>query len=392
MRPKAVRGAAAAGSASPGVAATAGDTVRLSVERIVPGGEGLARHEGLAVFVPLSAPGDELTARVTEARPGFLRAEPLELLVPGPGRVEPPCPYYGRCGGCDLQHLSYEAQLEAKLGLARDAWRRSGGLEGVDFTIEASEPFGYRNRAQFHACPGGFLGFSRRNSDEALPLTSCPVLAPTLRAWLEARGGAPGSGRFTAFGNGERVFVEGVDPVAEATVAGRTFRFDTGGFFQSNLALAAVLAPSVAEGLEGESGADLYCGVGLFAAFLKGRCSRLTCVEQNASAVGHACANVGPGASFAATSLEAWTRSPQARRRYDFVVADPPRAGLSREVREWLAAARPGVVSYVSCDPVSLARDAGFLAAHGYEVEFARLYDFYPQTSHLESHVRFRLG
>jgi len=377
-----------------------GDVLRVSIERLVPGGSGLGRLDGLAVLVPLAAPGDELSVRVSEVRPGLVRGEPLEVLAPGPGRVEPRCPFYGQCGGCDLQHLSYEAQLEAKKGMASDAWRRVGGLEGVELDIVPSAPFGYRNRAQFHACPGGRLGFSRRSSSAALALPACPILAPELASWLEARASGARAdapvpsalARFVAFGSAAGVFVEGLDREAEAVVADRPFRFDPGGFFQSNLGLASLLAPAVVEGLAGGAAADLYCGVGLFAAFLKGRFSRLVCVEENAAAVGRACANVGPGASFAAQSIEAWTRGPQAARRYDCVVVDPPRAGLSRIVREWLASARPGLISYVSCDPVSLARDLGFLVESGYEIEQATLYDFYPQTSHLESHVRLRLA
>jgi len=97
------------------------------------------------------------------------------------------------------------------------------------------------------------------------------------------------------------------------------------------------------------------------------------------------------GASFSAMRIEDWTRSAQARERFDLVVVDPPRSGLGPAVRSWLASSRPSVVSYVSCDPVSLARDAGFLVDSGYTVESAELYDFYPQTSHIESHVRFRV-
>jgi 23S rRNA (uracil1939-C5)-methyltransferase len=381
-----------------------GRTLRLSIERILPGGDGLGRADGLAVFVPLAAPGDELTVRAVEEKPGFLRAEIVDILSPGPGRVAPACPLYGSCGGCNLQHLGYESQLEAKLGIAADAWRRAGGVEGVEFDVVPSPALGYRNRAQFHVGGQGQLGYARRGSNQVLGVTACPILAPPLAGWLTDRArpgdetaetlrkaGKAGRDRFVAFGQGDRVFIEGLDAEATAELGGKSFRFSVGGFFQSNLALVERLVPSVCSGAAGARAADLYCGVGLFAAFLKDGCLSLCCVEQDTRALGLACANVGRGPTYAATGVEAWTRSPQARGPFDVVVVDPPRAGLSARVRAWLAEARPASIRYVSCDPVSLARDAGFLVKAGYSVESATILDFYPQTSHVESHARFAL-
>ncbi len=370
-----------------------GDTIRLGIERVVPGGDGMGRSDGRAVFVPASAPGDLLDVRVVGDKPGFLRAEIVGVIEPGPGRVAPTCPYYGECGGCNLQHLSYGAQLEAKLGIARDAWRRSGGLDGVEFDVVASEPFAYRNRAQFHVDGAGRACYARRASSELLAPRSCPILVEPLQRWIAdgSVGIAPGKDRFVAFGYRDGAFIEGRDGELSVDVLGRPFRFDIGGFFQSNLRMVERLVPAVCSGTSGERAADLYCGVGLFGAFLKDGFSRLVCVEQDKRSVGYACANVGPGAGFSASSIEEWTRSAQARERYDYVVVDPPRAGLTATVRAWLAAARPAAIGYVSCDPVSLARDAGFLVKAGYAVESAALYDFYPQTSHVESYARFTL-
>jgi len=381
----------------------AGRVVRVGIERIVPGGDGIGRVDGRACFVPLSAPGDLLEARVVDSRPDYVRAEIVDLLEPGPGRVEPRCPHYGACGGCNLQHLSYEAQLEAKLGLARDAWLRVGRSAEANFTIEPSAPFGYRNRAQFRADASGRPGYARRGSNELLAFDSCPILAEPLERWARSHTAEPGR-RFVAFGRdaepGEapgsgRAYIEGVDDEATAVVLGRSFRFATAGFFQSNLAMVERLVPAVrsgfSEGAKGDAAADLYCGVGLFGAFLSGSFRRLVCVEQERRSIGYACVNVPRGASFSAMRIEDWTRSAQARERFDLVVVDPPRSGLGPAVRSWLAEARPSALSYVSCDPVSLARDAGFLIDAGYAVESAALYDFYPQTAHIESHVRFRV-
>jgi len=361
----------------------------------------MGRSEGLTVFVPMSAPGDELTVRVVESKPGYLRGEIVEVLNPGPGRVAPACPLYGECGGCNLQHLSYAAQLEAKLELARDAWRRAGGIETVELGMVESRPLGYRNRAQFHRARSGEIGYARRSSSSVLGVRACPILAAPLERWLadQSNGnvGHPvdprlaGKDRFVAFGYRDKAYIEGTDRELVVEVGGKPLRFGIGGFFQSNLDMVERLVPAVCSGLSGERAADLYCGVGLFGTFLADSFRRLACVEQDPRAVGYACANVGKSAAFAATSIEDWTKSPQARERFECVVVDPPRAGLSATVRTWLAASKPDVIGYVSCDPVSLARDAGALIKAGYSVESATVFDFYPQTSHVESYARFRL-
>jgi len=298
-------------------------------------------------------------------------------------------------------HLSYRAQLDAKLELARDAWRRAGGIDTVDFEVVGSEPFGYRNRAQFHRTPSGGVGYARRSSSSALEVGSCPVLAAPLARWLEsanraagktAGGPVPGKDRFVAFGRDDKTYIEGLDREVDVAIGGKRFRFDVGGFFQSNLGMVERLVPAVCGGHFGERAADLYCGVGLFGAFLKDTFSRLACVEQDKRSIGYACSNVGAPASFAASSMEDWTKSAQARERYDYVVVDPPRAGLSASVRSWLTSSKPELIGYVSCDPVSLARDAGVLVKAGYSVEYAAIFDFYPQTSHVESYALFRIG
>lgn len=381
--------------------AQSGEIMSLLIERIVPGGDGMGRHEGCTVFVPLSAPGDELTVRVVEVKSGYLRGEIKEILKPGPARIQPVCPLYGECGGCNLMHLGYEAQLEARLDLARDAWRRSGGIQGIDFNIVVSRSLGYRNRAQFHRARSGEVGYTRRASSSVLGVGTCPILAAPLARWLEEQADSPdrraldkilaGKDRFVAFGYGDKTYLEGRDRDLIVEIHGKPLRFDIGGFFQSNLDMVEKLVPAVCSGLSGARAADLYCGVGLFGSFLKDSFAHLTCVEQETRALGHACANVGKAASYAATSIEDWTKSAQAREHFDYIVVDPPRAGLSAQVRAWLAASRAPCIGYVSCDPVSLARDAGFLVAAGYAVESATVFDFYPQTSHVESYVRFRL-
>ncbi|MBN2874556.1 MAG: class I SAM-dependent RNA methyltransferase [Spirochaetales bacterium] len=379
-----------------------GRTLRLTIDRIVPGGDGLGHHDGKAVFVPGSAPGDELEVRVVDTKPGYERGEIVGIVSPGLDRVEPVCPYYGDCGGCNLMHLSYPGQLEAKRGIVLDAWRRAGGLGDVDLDVVSSRPLGYRNRAQFHFDAEHRVCYARRSSNSMLPITSCPVLTPALQQWLAGDGRdaawstlsqyTAGKDRFMAFGYHDDAWLEGPDGELSVAVGGKNFRFHIRGFFQSNLETLERLVPAVVgDAVTGEEAADLYCGVGLFGAFLGDSFGRVTCVEQDQRSIGYASLNVGAGARYAASSIEDWTKTTQASERYDYVVVDPPRAGLAPRVRAWLVRALPPVIGYVSCDPVSLARDAGTLVQAGYEVEKASVFDFYPQTSHVESYVRFRL-
>ncbi len=380
----------------------------MTIQRLVAGGDGLGFLDGLAVFVPLSAPGDVLSVRVSEVRRDYAKAEILELIDAAPQRVVPACPLYGECGGCNLMHLSYEAQTAARLEIFMEAFRRAGVDLPVEVGMAASVPFGYRNRAQFHHGPKGTVGYARRNSNAIIPIRDCPILVQSLRDWLGMQGqGRPASGsggsansapqgladksRFVAFGIQDRVWVEGQDKEVRIELGGKAFQFDIQGFFQSNLAMLGQLVDSVCDGMSGARAADLYAGIGLFGAFLKDRFDRVVCVEQDMKAVGYACRNVGRDADFAASGMEEWTASAQAKASYDYVVVDPPRPGLARAVRAWLGLSRPPVIGYVSCDPVSLARDAADLMASGYHIEKACLFDFYPQTGHVESYVRFCL-
>lgn len=393
---------------------TVGQKVELDIVELVAGGDGLGFVDGQACFAPLAAPGDRATARVVALKDGYLKAEIQSLVFPGPGRVEAFCPHYGECGGCSFMHLGYAEQLAAKRRIVSEALRRVGGYrEGVEIEAAASAPRAYRNRAQFHVAEGGGLGYAARSSGRIVSVDLCPILVPPLERFAAGRGAAgfePGPGkarRFKVFsprlapelsaeapagyGDDAPVYVEGRDAEARAWVAGREFAFHIGGFFQSNLGLLPELLRDACLGVEGARAADLYAGVGLFGAFLSERFERVVCVEQDAGALAYASRNVGLRADFFAGGMEAWTAGPQARRPYDYVLVDPPRSGLAPSARRWLCATKPPIIGYVSCDPVALARDAGVLRNAGYELLRLKIYDFYPQTAHIECYARFAL-
>jgi 23S rRNA (uracil1939-C5)-methyltransferase len=364
--------------------------VELTVEKLVAGGEGIAFREGKAVFVPGVLPGERVRARIVERRRDYERAELLEVLSASADRVAPPCRLAGRCGGCDWLHIRHAAQLSLKRELAAEALRRIGGISLLP-EITGGAPLAYRNRVQVHRDTRGRPGFMAAGSNAVVAVQTCPVAAPELAGVFSGAVPLPGRRRFTAFGARGLLSVEGGGGAQElsVTVAGREIAFPVGSFFQSNLELLEELVPFAREGLSGDTAADLYCGVGLFAAHLAPRFERVLCVERDARALDCARRNVPAGkGEFHELSVEDWILGPGSAQVPDAVVVDPPRTGLSAEARAFLSGGTASRLSYVSCNPVTLARDLSALLRGGWRLDDMRLFDFYPQTSHVEAVAR----
>jgi 23S rRNA (uracil1939-C5)-methyltransferase len=377
--------------------------VELRIEKLVAGGAGLAFLGGKAVFVPLALPGERVSARIVASKRDYAQAELVEVLEPSRHRVAPPCPVYGVCGGCNLQHLAYSRQVEEKALIVAEAFARTARVETGEVAIVPSLPFAYRNRMQLHFTPEKRIGLMKRSSSEIVEIPGCMIALRSIQEWIEARAGGKrayeelepyvlGKDRFLVFGYGEEVWIEGEKGLVGASVAGQDIRFHLKGFFQSNLYLLNYFVPEAVEGLSGARAADLYCGVGLFGSFLARAFHSVTCVEQDPFALELAKANVpGEGHEFRAQAVEDWVGTESAAQAFDLVLLDPPRTGLAPAVREWLVGAKPATIVYVSCDPVTLARDSRELVGAGYELQGVKAFDFYPQTSHVECYARFAL-
>ncbi|GHU65786.1 23S rRNA (uracil-5-)-methyltransferase RumA [Spirochaetia bacterium] len=377
-----------------------GEVITARIEAIAAGGAGFARHEGRSVFAELTAPGDLARLRITEEKRGWLRAELEDLIETSPQRIKAPCPLYARCGGCSLQHLAYEAQIEAKETILRDSFARIGGIKAPKIRIRPSAPFGYRNRVQFHCLPGDRrrLGFMQRKGIEILPLKECPVADPGINAALKEGRlvPPPQKDRFTVYCKGETFLSEGGRSRGKVSILGRELLMDAGVFFQSNAAMLETLLEDLrflAETADHNLPmGDIYCGVGTFASFLGGLFSSLDLLEENNAALALARENVrglscsGKGeCRFYALPDDAWVKSRVHKEKWGFMVIDPPRQGLSVLMRQYLAEKGPPLLAYVSCDPATLARDSKELAQGGYVIKELSLYDFYPQTAHIES-------
>lgn len=376
--------------------------------------------EGEVVFTPFVLPGEAIEAERAESRKHVQRARLLRIEEPSPDRVEPPCPVFGRCGGCQYQHASYAAQLRFKRDILVETLRRVGKIEfdAGRIGIESAQPFGYRNRAQFHF-EKGRVGYREMNSQRLAAIDRCPIGSPKINEILSKLNRMVGDRRWPGFIESLEVFtderqvqwnvLESTQPVAKrffgwlaeevpGTVLGALeyavnedlFQVSGTSFFQVNRFLLPRLAELAIGGAGGAVAWDLYAGAGLFSMPLARRFERVIAVEAGRSA-----ADLRFNAERARARVEVAAEQTEvflakAKTAPDFVLADPPRAGLGKAATARLAALRPPTLVIVACDPATLARDLAALQPV-YEIERITLVDLFPQTFHLETIVGLRL-
>jgi 23S rRNA (uracil1939-C5)-methyltransferase len=420
--------------------------MNITIEKLIYGGEGLAHHEGNTVFVPFVLPGEVVRIRPAERKKKFIRGQPLEIVQPASARTAAPCPHFTDCGGCHYQHIPYEEQLRYKAEILRETLRRLGRMDWQGaIETHASPPFGYRNRAQWKvrplAGPDGAsrpaIGYFRAASNALCAVDECPILSPRLAETLStlqqyaAAGELPdGLREIEAFADAEdasllltasiSTFAGPPEQIAAklrsalpgaATIllheASRdgfhvdgpgflTYRVDAVpyrvghlSFFQVNRFLIEEMVRVVTSGPAGRTALDLYAGVGLFSRPLAERYRNVIAVEANPAAARDLTENLRDRAAVAqAVNADAEQFVANLKEPPGLVILDPPRAGVAPAVLNRLAALAPPNISYLSCDPSTLARDLKSLAAAGYEIAQMHLFDVFPQTFHIESLVR----
>ena len=391
------------------------DSCEVTIERVLPGGRGIAHAEGLTVMVALAAPGDRLRVRFERVKGSVAFASIVEILEPSPQRVEPPCPYFGRCGGCDFQQLNYRAQLEAKVEIIRDCLRRLAGIESVpDFEISpAPNEWHYRARAQWqYDSVAKRLGYFEANSHRVCDVVECAVLTPELQSQLErlrremSDDELPEDARyFRVIAGDEEVSVaagvrspmisEGHDGDwnrdITRTLNGATYRLNAESFFQTNIDLVPQLIDAALGDAQGDTAIELYSGVGLFTVPLARRFERVIAIEDDADATEFARENLLNAGLQNTEVVNADVReldeNADALQAVDFLLLDPPRTGAESRVISGIIKVQPRRVSYVSCDPATLARDLKKLIAGGYAIQSIRAFDMFPQTHHVETVV-----
>ncbi len=382
------------------------DEVEVTVEKLIDGGDGLTRFEGIPIFVPRSAPGDRLRVRIVERKPSYGRAEIVEILSPGEGRREPPCPHFERCGGCDLQHLEESAQLKAKAQAVRETLRRLGGIETLPrVTVVPGKPWGYRLRTQLHIdedpTRGLRIGYYARGSHDLEAIEQCPVLVPELEATLSVlpRHLREVSHRRVDLTTGDDASWSVSPPIeglpkgeVKSRIGDFVYSYDARCFFQAHRQLIPELvdfALGPETGTERGTAYDLFAGVGLFSLPLARRYDRVIAVEgdriANRFTRRNARANGIKNLTVERQSVESFIRMlPPKRPR---VLVDPPRLGLTHQVRRALVEKRPRRLTYVSCHAATLARDLKQLSG-GFRIESLTLLDMFPQTGHMEAVVQ----
>jgi 23S rRNA (uracil1939-C5)-methyltransferase len=382
-----------------------GAEVEVHIDALAPKGDGVGPLGDKRAFAARTIPGERVKVKIRRHRREWIAVDLLEVVEPSPDRVEPRCPLFAHCSGCQLQHVAYPRQLALKQALVAQQLRDHGGFEAapVAATLGADDPWHYRNHGRF-TVQGGHLGFVRHFRREFLPVPQCPIMEPRINAIMarldgrlhgatqcNMRVGAPGSimiqPRLPAIEDALDGAVETGQPSLEEVLLGRRFRVSAAAFFQVNRAQAERLVELVAQRVAaGPTGVviDAYGGVGTFAALLSPHVGQVISIEESGPAVQDARVNVEglPNVELVLGKTEevlAGIPGP-----VDAIVLDPPRSGCQPEALRAVVEHGPRRVGYVSCEPETLARDLRVLVDAGYALAEVQPIDMFPHTHHVE--------
>ena len=405
------------------------ESIQITLDKETYGGNAMGRlPDNRAVFVPFALAGERASIRLVEEKRGYARGELLEVLQPARERIPAHCPHFGTCGGCHYQNLPYDAQLGVKTDILRDQLVRIGQI--ADPAIQpmqgCSSPWNYRNHVQFHLTRDGKLGNLAIHSRQVLPIRECHLPEDPLNAlWhnlefeegsgverIDLRLGAEGEMLMVLESSlpeppgleleagisvvhlfeGESLVLAGdghqfMELHPEGVIRARRFMVSATSFFQVNTDMAGRMVGHVLANLPDkvETLLELYCGVGLFSAFLAPRVGRLIGIEASPSACADFVENLDEFDNVELYEAPVAQVLPGLKLKADVILADPPRAGLEPSVLQAILGMQPKTLIYISCDPATLARDARHLLPGGYHLQQVTPFDMFPQTFHIES-------
>jgi 23S rRNA (uracil1939-C5)-methyltransferase len=387
--------------------------VTLRPDRFAAGGEAIGREPGgRIVFVRGALPGETVQAELTTQKRDWARGHVIDVVEASPDRIQPPCPSRrAGCGGCGWQHLTVDAQRDARVAIVAEALRRTGGVAQPRVDRGGGvEPVGYRTTVRVAAGSDGAAGFRAEQTHDVVPAPSCLVAHPTLAALLPALRLDPGveptlrvsvaSGELGARWDRSAGAVHGLPAGVRLgsaawlheDVAGQRLQVSMGSFFQSGPQAAELLVAAVRRAAPELEGArlvvDAYAGIGMLAACATDPLSRVIAVETSRAAVADAERNLGHrDAQIVRGEVGGWRAPPGTE--VDVVLADPARSGLGKPGAAALTRLGAPVIVLVSCDAASLGRDARLLAGAGYRHVRSELVDTFPHTTHVEVVTRF---
>jgi len=395
----------------------------VTIQSLVNGGYGFAHlPDGRALFVPFCLPGETVKVRVIQEKKTHAFGQPIEWLRADPTQIEPRCRHFGICGGCHFQHIPPELQLTYKKRIFRDTFEHIAGFDAPSEIpmIPSPQSWNYRNALQFRLSREGRLCFAGWMENTLFQVEDCLLPMPQIdRVWREMdfessaverlvmRQNQDGDLMIVLHGKANDVpaletkttasivHLDGQEQVVLAgedhlimRIGGRCFQVSGGAFFQTNFAVTEALVRAVTE-LVGSTGSqeviDLYCGVGLFSAFLADQVKHISAVESSALACDDFFVNLYEYDHIDLYQGKVEQVLPHMHTTLDCAILDPPRAGMNTKAAEALLKLSPAVIIYVSCNAATLARDAKKLTASGYHLESALLLDMFPQTYHVES-------
>ena len=347
-------------------------TVDLKIEDVAFGGKGVARENGKAVFIPFTIDGESVSAKITREKKQFAEAELVDLRETSSHRVEPPCPYFGQCGGCAYQHIDYAHQLAIKSRQVHDVLQRIGKLKDVPMRSIIPSPlqYAYRNRITVHA-ENGVIGYFRRDSHRLIDVERCPIAMDEVnRELTDLRARDLGDGHYTLRArSGPRVFSQTNDGVANALRD-----------------LIVELMPPNQDLL-----IDAFCGAGSFTKALVDKFNRVVGIDWDRFAIAAALETAGAKETYIAGDVDANLNSILGQSDADqtAVIVDPPAVGLSAHARKTIVDLAPATLIYVSCNPATLARDLAELQSR-FKIESVTPLDMFPQTAEIEVVVQLQ--
>ncbi len=375
-----------------------GERLRARVEKLVFGGKGLIRHEGWVIFVADVVPGEVVEVEITAKKKSYFEAALQEVIEASPNRVIPPCPYFGTCGGCQLQHIAYDAQVSIKKEWLVDALERAFKSK-LDFPVDvtpAKKEWAYRQKVTLH---GPECGFYARDNATILPIERCLIFSE--KSFDDVRSLATKeTTKSIVMRNEQEARAIVVDnkiclnqDIFERQIEGLQIFFSPTVFIQNNPEMALQIYKDVLGALSSGPVLDLYCGVGVLSLLAAKEGKKVVGVELDAEAIKlakqSAKANSITSATFYAMPCEKIEKL--ALKEYENWIVNPPRTGLSEKVIQIIAKNRPKELVYISCMPATLARDLKMICEAGYTIKRAHVYDMFAETCHLETVVTLTL-